>query len=334
MSTYGSYINGEDPNKKKEPVLTYEGYIGTGTASNAYQQGVNYAQGIKDSVYSSAENLRKETMANTEAARQRGIIDSQSSYQKAVGTYGANAEALGSMGLTGGGYGEYLNANAYATHRGQVQDINAQALKANREAASLEAQTKAAADSAYLQNLKLEEESNKQTAAGLYGEWLSGIKSGEISPSELKANPYYELLDDNMKTEINNAFVSTGTNYLTSLSEENGVAYSAIDAEKALKMAGYSDNDIPGILDIWRENNYKEFVNSTDLTDEDISTAETAGMITPERAKELREKVVDSVAEKLNKLYPTAKDGYKVQIVGKTYRKKDGKWQLESEAEV
>ena len=334
MSTYGSYINGEDPNKKKEPVLTYEGFVGTGTASNAYQQGVNYAQGIKDSAYSSAENLRKETMANTEAARQRGIIDSQSSYQKAVGTYGTNAEALGSMGLTGGGYGEYLNANAYATHRGQVQDINAQALKANREAASLEAQTKAAADSEYLKNLKLEEESNKQTAAGLYGEWLSGIKSGEISPSELKANPYYSLLDGDMKAQIEKAGVSAGANYLTALSEENQMAYSAVDAEKALKMAGYSDNDIPSILDTWRETNYKDLASATDLTEEDISTAETSGMITPERAKELREKVVDSVAEKLNKLHPTIRDGFKVTLDGKTYIKKDGKWQLESEAEV
>lgn len=349
MIKYKEYLTGEEPEKKKEqsavgattpttsPVLTYEGFVGTGTAPNAEQQGVNYAQGIKDSIYGSAEALRKQTDIDIENARQRGIIDSQSSYQKAIGTYGANAEALGGMGLTGAGYGEYLTANAYATHRGQVQDINAQAMKANREAASLEAQTKETAYANYLQNLKAEEESNKQTAAGLYGEWLSGIKNGEISPSELKANPYYELLDDNMKTEINNAFVSKGANYLTSLSEENDATYSAFDAEKALKMAGYSDNDIPGILDIWRENNYKEYVNSTDLTDDDISKAETAGVITAEHAQKLREKIADKMSEKLNKLYPSAEDGYEVKISGRingTYVKKDGKWYLKPDSEV
>lgn len=186
MSTYGTYINGEDPNKKDPnavgattpttpTVLPYEVYVGTGTGSNAYQAGVgligsnyttavnaaetnkqlgmNYAQGVKNSAYSSAENLRQQTDANTEIARQRGIIDSNSSYQKAIGTYGANAEALGNSGLGASGYGEYLNADAYATHRGQVQSINADALKANRESAYLEAQTKAAADSEYLKNL-------------------------------------------------------------------------------------------------------------------------------------------------------------------------------------
>lgn len=171
------------------PVVSYEEFVGTGTstptgtgtstgtgtASNAYQAGVgligsnyttavnaantnkqlgmNYAQGVKHSAYGSAENLRQQTDANTEIARQRGIIDSNSSYQRAVGAYGSNAETLAGRGLSGSGYGEYLTADAYATHRGQVQSINADALKANRESAYLEAQAKAAADSEYLKNI-------------------------------------------------------------------------------------------------------------------------------------------------------------------------------------
>lgn len=159
MSTsYGNYLT-DDPNRREytggttTPPLTYEGFIGTGTGSNAYQRGVKYAQGVKDSIYGSAETLREQTDIDTENARQRGIIDSQSSYQKAIGAYGSNAETLAGRGLSGSGYGEYLTADAYATHRGQVQDINAGALEANRKAANLEAQTKMEADSEYLKNL-------------------------------------------------------------------------------------------------------------------------------------------------------------------------------------
>lgn len=68
-----------------------------------------------------------------ETARQKQIIDANSAYQKSLATYGANAEAAASMGLTGSGYGEYLTGKAYATQRGEVAS-------ANRTAAALKEQ--------------------------------------------------------------------------------------------------------------------------------------------------------------------------------------------------
>lgn len=302
MSTYGTYINGEDPNKKKDPnavgattpttspVLTYEGFVGTGTASNAYQQGVNYAQGIKDSIYGSAEALRKQTDIDTENARQRGIIDSQSSYQKAVGTYGANAEALGGMGLTGAGYGEYLTANAYATHRGQVQDINAQALKANREAASLEAQTKGTAHSEYLKNLYgLESEYNiaKEEA---YSSLVTAIEDGASLDTVKQSGAWGDLTPEQQNT-ITNRFYTSGLNYLINEESAADKAYSKSDAERVLKLAGYTDAEVAQIIATWQEGNYKELSNDTTLTESEVAENEKAGTISAEQAEKLRAKI-------------------------------------------
>lgn len=334
MSTYGTYINGEDPNKKKEPVLSYEGFVGTGTASNAYQQGsgvvnnlyntainaanankqagINYAAGVKGSAYASAENLRKQTDANTEIARQRGVVDSNSSYQRAIGAYGANAESLGNLGLGASGYGEYLNANAYATHRGQVQDINANALAANRESAYLEAQSKATADSEYLKNLygiqseyntaKNAAETDKikglyELGVGLdtareeaYNSLVTAIEDG-ASLDTVKQSGAWGDLTPEQQNAISNRFYSGGLNYLINEESAAEKAYSKADAERVLKLAGYADADVAQIIASWQEGNYKELSNDTTLTESEIAENEKAGTISAEQAKELRAKL-------------------------------------------
>lgn len=69
-----------------------------------------------------------------EAERQRNVIDARSSYEQNKATYGANAEALASMGLSGSGYSDYLNQQAYATQRAETQNANAQASANNLQA--------------------------------------------------------------------------------------------------------------------------------------------------------------------------------------------------------
>ena len=78
------------------------------------------------------ENL----LAQIEAERQRGVIDARSSYEQNKATYGANAEQLAAMGLSGSGYSDYLNQQAYATQRAETQGANAQA-ESNRLQAEL-----------------------------------------------------------------------------------------------------------------------------------------------------------------------------------------------------
>ena len=277
MSTYGTYINGEDPNKKDPnavgattpttpPVLTYEGFIGTGTGSNAYQAGAgviesthtnavntattnrdlgySYAEGVRNSIYGSAEATRAQMDANTELARQRGIIDSQSAYQKAIGTYGANAETLAGRGLSGSGYGEYLTADAYATHRGQVQDINAGALAANREAAYNESQTKQAADSEYL-----------KTRYGIDTEYNNAISKADSD----KTMGLYELglgLGESQNKAYSNLFNSASQGVSIDVIKQDGTwgdltpeQQKAIIAEADRYANDKSVNEFKGLID-------------------------------------------------------------------------------------
>ena len=74
-----------------------------------------------------AEQQRQQVEQQAETERQRGVIDARSSYAQNLATYGANAEQLAAMGLSGSGYSDYLNQQAYATQRAETQNANAQA---------------------------------------------------------------------------------------------------------------------------------------------------------------------------------------------------------------
>lgn len=69
-----------------------------------------------------------------EQTRQRAIVDAQSGYMQNLASYGANAEQMADAGMQGGGYSDYLNAQAYAQKRSDVQQANAQAAYENQAA--------------------------------------------------------------------------------------------------------------------------------------------------------------------------------------------------------
>lgn len=71
------------------------------------------------------DQLYKDTLAQIAASREKTIVDAGAARAKQVGTYGANAERLASMGLTGSGYSDYLTAQAHSAYRGDVQAANA-----------------------------------------------------------------------------------------------------------------------------------------------------------------------------------------------------------------
>lgn len=103
------------------------------TTSSAGAQPMGYEEYL--------EELRKGYEAQLEAARkqaeetrQRAVIDAQSSYMQNLAGYGANAEHLAAAGMQGGGYSDYLNAQAYAQKRSDIQQANAQAAYENRSA--------------------------------------------------------------------------------------------------------------------------------------------------------------------------------------------------------
>lgn len=74
------------------------------------------------------------TKKQAEQTRQRAIVDAQSGYMQNLASYGANAEQMADAGMQGGGYSDYLNAQAYAQKRSDVQQANAQAAYENQAA--------------------------------------------------------------------------------------------------------------------------------------------------------------------------------------------------------
>ena len=104
------------------------------------------AEEAKNLTYASAERERQEAKTMADLQRQRAIANANSAYEQNKTGYGAKAEALGDMGLTGGGYSDWLEASAYAQNRAETQAARAQSDTTKREAKYNEDKTKLAAD--------------------------------------------------------------------------------------------------------------------------------------------------------------------------------------------
>ena len=95
--------------------------------------------------------------SKAETQRQKDIINAQNTYSKALSTYGSNAAALSSNGLTQSGYSKYLDRQAAAQRQA---DINA--------AYAIETATKDNAQSMYMEYLKGVEDKRTSTYNSLY----------------------------------------------------------------------------------------------------------------------------------------------------------------------
>ncbi len=135
---------GAEQLKKPSEVLSYSEWI----AEEEKRQ-----QTQKDATYKRAEEIRAEAEETARVNRERAGVDAQVSYAKNMAGYGAKAESAASMGLTGGGYSDYIDAKAYATHRAEVQSAKAREESAMRDAANAEADAKYQADVSYSANM-------------------------------------------------------------------------------------------------------------------------------------------------------------------------------------
>ena len=160
-------------------VMTYSQYLEQSrtNAGNIYNKSVEAID------KSSADALTK-----IEEDRQAGIRNANAAYEQSKATYGAKAEALRRMGLTGSGYSDYLTSSAYAASRGEIANVNATAQDLSRTVASEAEQQKLDALTKYEDNLRnLDEKSilyseqtkeNKKTA---FDSILEKVNSGAIS---------------------------------------------------------------------------------------------------------------------------------------------------------
>ena len=152
-----------------------------------------------DKLNAQIEQNKQNALQQAESERERAVIDARSSYAQNLATYGANAEQLAAMGLSGSGYSDYLNQQAYATQRAETQNANAQA-EATKLAAEQQANSdKLNAELSYAENMqnnaeklaqyqqqkaeeaKAEEEQKKQYYAAL----LTSANTGEYTSEQI-----------------------------------------------------------------------------------------------------------------------------------------------------
>lgn len=150
-----------------------------------------------DKLNAQIEQNKQNALQQAESERERAVIDARSSYAQNLATYGANAEQLAAMGLSGSGYSDYLNQQAYATQRAETQNANAQA-EATKVATEQQANSdKLNAELSYAENMqgnaeklaqyqqqkaeeaKAEEEQKKQYYAMLLGSANAGEYTSE-----------------------------------------------------------------------------------------------------------------------------------------------------------
>ena len=135
---------------------------------------LTYAQWLFEKSIYDAEQMRQRAEKQAETDRQRAIVDANSAYQQGLATYGANAEAMAGMGLSGSGYGEYLTGKAYATQRSDVQNANVTAQARKDQALYEENSAKTTASQIYAQDLINIQNQQNADYSSLYNSALSG----------------------------------------------------------------------------------------------------------------------------------------------------------------
>ena len=197
--------------------------------------------------YAEEQKLAAEEAAGIQ--RQRDMIDAANAYERNKATYGAKAEALADMGLTGGGYSDYLDAQAYATQRGDVQAAIGRETESRRLAANAynDAVNKALYDEAVANQTanisageqKSAAEISKNTAVqaandaaasyneGIFTNILDKISTGAISADQIEslASLY------GMSEEQKKAWLDAANKYSGETVANEETAYKSISAE-------------------------------------------------------------------------------------------------------
>lgn len=197
---------------------------------------LSLAAETRDQIYQAAEAARVREYEQAEIVRQRGIVDANTSYEQNKATYGANAEALASMGLTGGGYSDYLNAQAYAAQRGEVQAVNADAEATKRAARYAEDDKKMNADTTYAANVKEAELNYSEQVGEVNATYEAALREANLWKTEADYAANRENTDTKFKadTTYNAAIGEADASYAENVADANLQADLAIaDANAA-----------------------------------------------------------------------------------------------------
>ena len=275
-----------------EPVDTYEQWLikNAETYKDVYDRTVESIDANKQAAIDAAEQQRVRAEQNAETERQRAIIDSKSSYAQNLAQYGRAGEQMGAMGLTGSGYGEYLNSQAYAQQRAEQQGANAAAEAAKRDAQYVKDQTEIAAEQ--------QANSDKLSASLSYEKNLND-NAGELSK-------YQQQKADKAAAKAEEEENARKNAYTTLLNSANGGSYTADQVRALAEMYGLSEKEteeLAAAADTAAEKtrtaqeqaSILEVMNSMNEQGSDFDTSyidylEQEGFISKEKADNLRSK--------------------------------------------
>ena len=215
---------------------------GTGTDAGASSNGSMTYEDWYTTNKQYYDDLYQKTLAGIENNRQKAIQDATAARSKLVGTYGAQAENLASMGLTGGGYSDYLTAQAHAGLRSDVQAANA-----------LSEQSKMAAQQDHTKNmLGLSEQRmqmQKQYDTDLHnitkaienGEYatLESVRTAAVAAgmTEDKINEFVQKQERQVANAIRKELTS-----VTETDGENGTTVATLDAKSNEEIDNFVTN--------------------------------------------------------------------------------------------
>lgn len=218
-----------------EPVDTYEQWLikNAETYKDVYDRTVESIDANKQAAIDAAEQQRVRAEQNAETERQRANIDARSSYAMNLATYGRKAEQLLDMGLTGSGYSEYLNSQAYAQMRAEQQGANAAAEAAKRDAQYVKDQTAIAAE---------QQANSDKLSASLSYEQNLNKNAGELAK-------YQQERADAAAAKAEAQEATRKEAYANLLTAANNGDYSADQIRALAGKYGLSESDITSLVD-------------------------------------------------------------------------------------
>ena len=208
------------------------------------------------------EEKRQAALKEAEIYKERAAADAQASYMQNMSTYGVNAENMAQMGLTGGGYSDYLNAQAYAQKRGEMQTASANELALKQQAESTYADNIAALNKD-LFTYQETQKTNKQTGYNTLLGYAMDADSGMTEETIRAMAKNIGLSEEEIQSIINTMNTAQSTakgeyanNALTALIADlqNPNAYGNYSEAgiRALgKQWGWTDEQIQQAVDIW-----------------------------------------------------------------------------------
>ena len=158
--TVGRQLESVTPTEEKS-IMTYEEYIAEQKARE--------------------EEKRQAALKEAEIYKERAAADAQASYMQNMSTYGVNAENMAKMGLTGGGYSDYLNAQAYAQKRSDMQNANVNELALKQQTQTTYADNILSLDGQLLSYQESEKAEKEQYAKSVYNTLWEAVQNPDTN---------------------------------------------------------------------------------------------------------------------------------------------------------